>query len=1132
MNERVDSISRDLAGRLARARRQADLAALARGGLLWAALAVSTVLLATGVEGLAFMSTTVRTIVFWTVSGGLAVTLAAFAGVPLLRLIGLLRGVPEEEIAAAVGKRFPAVADRLVNILQLRGGDRTTSSEELVGAAFEDLDREVGGLDFTAVVDRKSVRQARDLLLTAAAVMAALLILMPSALLPAADRLLRHGATFERPARVRFLVEPGNAEVVRGENVKISVRTEGERPREIVLAVRPEGQVNPDRRRLQASADGSFHDMLPSLRSTTRYFVEALDAASPEYLLHVSDRPVARALHVRLTPPAYSRLAASSLEENVGSITALKGTGVAMEVQANHPLASATLVFDDSSRVRMSVNGARAAAQWVVRREGSYTVRLVDEQGLESIDPVEYAVTVLPDRFPAAAIPVPGMNLDVTEARALPMVISLTDDYGCSRARLAYRLSHSRFGSPAEAFTFVELPVPAGEPPQVVLPYSWDLKPLALVPEDQVQYYVEVFDNDRVSGPKSAVSETYTLRLPSLDEVFADVDRGNEVTMESLQETMKQVEEARKETEELRNEMRKEQQKMDWQDQQKAQQLLKNYDQIQKKLAEVNKTLDDNVKAMEANKVLSPETLEKFQELQQLMQEINSPELAEALKRMQDAMLQMNPDMMRQALNSFQFSEENFRKGIERTLNLLKRIQAEQKLEELTKRVDEMRAQQEEAKRELEKSGERPDAKSAQDLARRQEELRKSAAEAAKTMEEVQKRMEEFPAEMPVQELSEARKEMEQGGLEQQLAQIAEQMQQGEYSQAAEGQQQALQKMDRVAQQLQQAKQAMQRQQQRQIVNEMRKALQDLVALSRKQEELKNQTRGLDPTSPQMRANAEEQMNVMRDLGQVTERMSRVGQKSFAVSPEMGKSLGDAMRSMGESMGSLEDRNASMAAQQQGAAMRSLNEAAQQVQESINGMMQGGGQGGGMGGFMMRLQGLTGQQQGINQGTRGLQSMTQEQAAGMARLAAEQAIVRKSLEQLSREAATRGELSKMLGDLNQIAREMTEVQTDLSRGTVRPETIQRQERIVSRLLDAQRSARERDFEKRRKAETGQNLRRESPPALLLKDLQGLPMRDLLKEMEGGYTRDYQELIRKYFEAIEAQERHDGTRNAP
>jgi hypothetical protein len=146
----------------------------------------------------------------------------------------------------------------------------------------------------------------------------------------------------------------------------------------------------------------------------------------------------------------------------------------------------------------------------------------------------------------------------------------------------------------------------------------------------------------------------------------------------------------------------------------------------------------------------------------------------------------------------------------------------------------------------------------------------------------------------------------------------------------------------------------------------------------------------------------------------------------------------------------------------------------------------------------------------------------------MARLAAEQGIVRKSLEQLAKEAAQSGELSKMLGDLNRIAQDMHEVQTDLAQGNVNPETMQKQERILSRLLDSQRSARERDFEKKRKAETGTNLARrdKSPGELDVSTQEGRNRlrQDLQKAMEEGYAREYQELIKKYYEALERMQR--------
>jgi hypothetical protein len=223
---------------------------------------------------------------------------------------------------------------------------------------------------------------------------------------------------------------------------------------------------------------------------------------------------------------------------------------------------------------------------------------------------------------------------------------------------------------------------------------------------------------------------------------------------------------------------------------------------------------------------------------------------------------------------------------------------------------------------------------------------------------------------------------------------------------------------------------------------------------------MKNTTGELDRNSPLFREEASRQMDAMVDLGRVIDRLAAVAQKSFGITPEMGKAIGDAMNQMNEAMKSLEQRNGSSAASLQEGAMGSLNEAAQQVQASMSAMMQGGGQGMGMGALMQRMQGLTSMQQGINRGTRHLGGMSQREAAELGRLAGEQGAVRKSLEQLAREASQSGDMSKLLGDLNSIAQEMREVQTDLAQGNIRNETLRKQERILSRMLDSQRSMRE------------------------------------------------------------------------
>jgi hypothetical protein len=151
-----------------------------------------------------------------------------------------------------------------------------------------------------------------------------------------------------------------------------------------------------------------------------------------------------------------------------------------------------------------------------------------------------------------------------------------------------------------------------------------------------------------------------------------------------------------------------------------------------------------------------------------------------------------------------------------------------------------------------------------------------------------------------------------------------------------------------------------------------------------------------------------------------------------------------------------------------------------------------------------------------------------QQAGEAARLAQEQEAVRKSLEQLNREAQTTGDQKKLLGDLERIAEDMKEVVRNLEQNKVNPETIQKQERILSRLLDASKSMRERDFEKKRKAETGTQVVGKSPNEL---DLNTLERRsrlreELMKALEQGYSKDYKELIRKYFEQLQKTEKID------
>ena len=142
----------------------------------------------------------------------------------------------------------------------------------------------------------------------------------------------------------------------------------------------------------------------------------------------------------------------------------------------------------------------------------------------------------------------------------------------------------------------------------------------------------------------------------------------------------------------------------------------------------------------------------------------------------------------------------------------------------------------------------------------------------------------------------------------------------------------------------------------------------------------------------------------------------------------------------------------------------------------------------------------------------------------MQRLAQQQQTISKSLAQLNQEAKQSGESKKIPANLEDIMNQMQEVITDMNSEKLDDNLIQKQERILSKLLDAQKSINERDFEKQRESNAGKNIVGKAPSELNLSTEEGKDkLRDELnKAAQEGYTKDYEELIRKYYDALQKE----------
>lgn len=1032
----------------------------------------------------------------------------------------------DESLALQIGGHFERIRDRLANVLQVFTKHRRNPegySLELVDASLALVHQETEELDFEEVVSFAKVRST--LRLFGASLVAFFLVYFGffSTFSNAAFRLVHPAQKFSTTASFKITVSPGDTEVVKGDPVEIRATVQGVDVSEAVLAVKPEEGDDFERHPLAKDQDGSFSFRLSDVRQDLRYFVQAGKVSSAAYSIHVVELPYIRNLQVTLNYPKYSKLGSQTLDQNVGDIAALKGTQVRLSIKANKTVKNAEIVFDDQTRIPLKISGQTVRGLFELAADGSYHISLSDNKGRSNAAPIEYRLSVLQDEFPLVRITYPGQDVDLAEDMLLPLTIEAEDDFGFSKMRVGYRILKGGIQEGDLNFTPVALPNPEDE--KILLNHTWDLSKLNILPEDVVTYFAQAFDNDRVSGPKSARSQTYRVRFPSIYEIYADVASAHDETFEGLEETYQQSKKLQEKLDKIVQEMRKEPE-LNWEEKQKVQEAGQAQEKMAEKLEQVQDKLEEMVSKMEQNDLLSQETLEKYRELQNLMEEMLTPEMKEILREIQKSLEDVDPQKLKEAMKKFADAEEEFRKNIERTLNLLKQLQIEQKVDESVRKAQELLRRQEELNK---KVSEAPQKRNREKYSQEQKDIQKNTADLGKELEELSQKMGAFP-QMPQEQIEKAQNMIQQDGLESEMQQAIQQLQSGNMSGAQQSGQQISQNMQNLLDTLQSAKKELSEKQKQEIMQAFNRSAHNFLTLSKEQEQLMQSTQGKNRNSPGMRELADKQQDLLAGLSRTASELIALSQKTFFVTPEIGKALGKSMNGMGESIKGFEERDVGRTARNQAKAMSGLNEAAAQIRQSMQ-SMSGASSAIGFQEMMQRLMGLGKKQQGINQQTSQLAQqpgMSLQQQAAMSRLAAEQNALRKSLEQLRKEMGNR---SDILGDLGQVSKDMEEVVKEFEAKNVGRKTIERQRRILSRLLDAQRSMHQREFSRKRKAETAKQYQANSPGALPanLGQKKARLQDDLIRALKEGYTKDYKELIRKYFEAL-VNEQDQGSLN--
>ena len=1000
-------------------------------------------------------------------------------------------GLGLKALARDVERRLPELDGRLVAALELAGyedGSREGYSVELVDAAVEDVERRVGRSAFRGLVSRKRLVWSGLAALVGAGALLGFLAVAP-------ERAELGLVNAFAPSRVDigFAVIPGDTTVLPGGELELGCMVQSPvRIRKVRLEMT--GEETESRVVLMDSKV-----CLVPVRATSgfSYRFRVLGIRSEEYRVSVLEPVRVEQLGFTYRYPSYSGL--EEFRSSSTDIAALSGTRIEVAGEASQPLSAGRLAFagDTAELELVGERGFRGEFEVTADARGRLELATGDPAGFQPVE--ELRVRAVPDEPPLVKLLMPGRDVDLPMSMKLGLVINSLDDYGLSAVRLHWSrdsvYESKRVGSPGGAREDTTY-------------HGWDLSEAGLLPGDVVTYYVTVTDNDVVSGPKQGKTPLYRVRFPTMAEIYQASVRQTERTTEELAPLRDAQEELGEELARIADQVRSEGE-LSWEERQALEQVLAEQQDLAQDISELRDEVAQLMEDLFEGVALDQETMERLAQLHELLSEMLPRELQESLARLQQELDQESPDV-REALERFEMDQEQLEQSIEQALEFLERVMEEQKLEEL--------------------------ARKAEDLARAEEEIRDRAAEGDTSgladmqdavgagLDSLLQELQDLAATMSDSVLADSLAALAEGAradsLPQMSDEVSSQLREGSQSEASANAGEMAKKMREMSESLSGMSSGLKKKRSAEVAGQLAAAAEELLMVSRLQELLESAAK----LEPDLSERAAFQMGLHDATGLVAESLAALGSRTMSVSGRVVQELTRAMGTMKASAQTMVENRSGPARRQMSDARATVDRVVAMLLAAMEQAQGGGGMSGSMESMMQQLSQMSADQMAINAGTSGMPipmpgGMSSAQMQALSQLLSQQAALRQRLEQLLEQMG--GERPGLTSSLEGLLDEMREVEQDMADLNIDRELIERQESILSHLLDAQRSVRQRGFKEERESEAAREFERGPSPELPedLGERNRLLREELIRALRQGDLGDYEQMIRAYFETL-------------
>lgn len=1101
---------------------------MVKGGILFLVLFLLSYFTVSGLEYLGRFSSTVRLTLFLAFIGLNTFLLIRFIVIPLLKLHKVGQRLSIIEAADMLGSIFPEVGDKLKNTIQLKEDKSALRMNlDLVNASIEQRAEKLSVVPFSGAIDLRENKRYLKYLVPVLLLIVWVALINPGWFADGTKRVVNFNQDFVEPAPFEFQLE-SEATTIAGENYMLIMKLVGDEIPEEVKVYSNKGNYN-----LQKTSPITFEHEFLSVSEPISFYCVANGFESKNFTVDLLQKPIIESIQLSVSYPKHTGIT-PKIFDNAGSISVPEGSLIDWKIDVKN-LKELDVVFHDTiislnTTISNKYNFSRKFYQ-----SESYVLALSSED-IKNADSLTYEISIIKDAFPTIEI---DEQVDSTNSLKRFIQGQVSDDYGFKSLSVVIQVEGKD-----TSYVKTEGIGINGKAQKQLFSYYMDLSEYKLSPGDQLSYSFIVRDNDEINRYKSASTGRKSFKVPELDELENQLGEKDEKLKEDMDEATKDAQELREEIKKIKSDILNKSE-LDWRDKQRLENLMNMQQDLEKQMENMKDKFDQNNEEKENFIENSEELLKKQEELEKLMEDLMDDELRELFEELEKLMEEMNRDKLIQNMEEMEKNAEDMEDKMDRTLELFKNMELDQKLENLEEQLRELAEEQEALKEANEEKK-----MSEEELAKEQGKLNEKFDEIQNDIDEIEDKNEELESPRDV----DFNEEQEQQ-TDEEMQDAQENLENGKSKKSQQNQQKASDMLQQMADDAAAMKSASQQQQQQEDMDALRFLLENLIHLSHDQEGLMDEFYNTSINNPYYLDLNREQLAIKKSTEIVNDSLVALAKRVSELSSMITEELNDLSYNLDKSMFYSEERKTRTLSQHQQYAMTSYNNLALMLSEVLDQMQQQakmnmpgngscnnpGGQGSGQGQQQMTMEQMKdalknqigkmkggqkpGGEEGKGQEGNGMGEIPGGEQGGTpqlspkekAKMTAEQGRLRESLKQLKEELNKDG--SGAGNGLDDVIKELDKLQNDLLNNQVGNDYVRRQEDIYTRLLESEKAIRERGYSEERESQEGKNQEDGNLKEFTEYNKKKESEVEFLRSVPIGLRKYYKSLANDYFNAV-------------